>query len=735
MGVVYAAEQVRPVRRRVALKMLKAGVYSKEVLARFEAERQALAVMEHPGIAKVLDAGISDSGRPYFVMELVRGIRIDEYCDRNRLTIRARAELFIQLCMAVQHAHQKGVIHRDLKPSNILVTEQDGTPVPKIIDFGIAKATGQRLTDATMMTSLGLGIGTLAYMSPEQAEGSELDVDTRADIYSLGIILYQLLTDRPPMDPKQTGMPSFLATLVSRDESMPNPAQRFTSLDVDAQRDVANSRRAEVGELRKMLRGDLGWIVMRAIEKDRRRRYETANGLALELGRYLASEPVLARPPSARYRLARFANRHRAAVVLGGVAVLALVLGTIAASVGLVRARRAENAAQAEQVRAEREAETAQQVTSFLVDLFEVSDPSEAHGSAVTAREILDRGATRVERELSDRPLVQARMMAVMGTVYTGLGLYDDALPLLGRALDIRTKNLPADDPQIAASLDRLGNAQRNRGDLEAAEANLRRALAIREQAFGPHDDLVAHSLLSLGEVFLARSRLAEADSLLERALAIEEADVGEQHLEEATILQDLGSVSYYRGEYGKASQLYERAIALRQRRTGPNDPWLGNPLNNLGGVHFQEGRYDQALSDYKRAEEIWSAALGPDHPRVASALTNIAEAYTALGRYDEAEPIARRALSIKERNLSPNAPSIAVTLRVLGDVYSGEGRYGDAEPRYQRAIEIVESVYGADHPRLGEYLDAYARMLREAGRTDEAEQVEARRAALGGGG
>jgi serine/threonine protein kinase/tetratricopeptide (TPR) repeat protein len=735
MGVVYAAEQVRPVRRRVALKMMKPGVYSKEVLARFEAERQALAVMEHPGIAKVLDAGVSDSGRPYFVMELVRGIRIDEYCDRNRLSVRARIDIFVQLCQAVQHAHQKGVIHRDLKPSNILVTEQGGSPLPKIIDFGIAKATGHRLTDATMMTTLGQGIGTLAYMSPEQAEASELDVDTRSDLYSLGIILYQLVTDRPPLDPTQTGMPSFLATLVSRDESMPTPAQRFASLAHDVQEEVAAGRATQVAALRRVLRGDLAWIVMKAIEKDRNRRYETANGLALDLGRYLASEPVLARPPSARYRIARFTSRHRAAVVLGGVAALALVLGTTGATVGLVQARRAEAAAQVAQDRAEREAETARQVSDFLVDLFEVSDPGEARGSSVTAREILDRGAQRVEQELSDQPLVQARLMAVMGTVYEGLGLYDDALPLLGRALDLRRANLPSDDPEIAASLGRLGDVQRNRGDLETAEINLRQALTIREKASGPDDDLVAHALLALGDAVLARGKAQEADSLLQRALRIEEGNVGEQHLEEATILQDLGTVAYYRSDYREAARYYERAIALRERLRGPDDPWLATSLNNLGGVHFMEGDYDEALADYRRVEEIWSTTLGPDHPRVATVLTNIAETYSALGRYREAEPIARKALEIKERRLSPNEASIANTLRVLADVYRDEGRYTDAEPRYLRAIRIVESVFGPRHARLAEYLDAYARMLRDAGRADEAEAVEARRAALGDGG
>ncbi len=735
MGVVYAAEQLHPVRRRVALKMMKPGIDTKEVVARFEAERQALAVMEHPGIAKVLDGGVSESGRLYFVMELVRGIPIDEYCDRYTLPVVDRIELFVQLCHAVQHAHQKGVIHRDLKPSNVLVTEQDGTRVPKIIDFGIAKATGPRLTDATMMTSVGQAVGTLAYMSPEQAEGSELDIDTRADLYSLGVILYELLVGRVPVDPKQVGAPAFFARLVQRDLPFPTPAQRFAALNPEAREHIAAARGVPVAALLKLLRGDVAWVVMKAIEKDRNRRYETANGLALELDRYLRHEAVLARSPSPGYRLARFMRRHRAAVILAGVAAFALVAGTVATGLGLVRARRAQEAAQVAQQQAQRDAETARQVSNFLVDLFEVNDPSEARGDTVTAREILDRGARRIQVGLAGQPRVQARLMTVMGSVYAGLGLYDDALSLLGRALALQEQNLAPTDPQIAETLDQLGTLQRHRGDLDAAEKSHRRALSIREAAFGPDDPRVAHSFLSLGETLLARGKPSVADSLLQRALAIEQKDVGTQHPETSTILQDLGTVAYFQGDYPKASQYYSRAIGMRESQLGRDDPSLAPPLNNLGAVQFMEGHYGDALTDYLRVKEIWAKTLGPDHPRVATALTNIGEAYWALGRYKEAEPILRQALQIKERKLSPNEPSIATTLRVLGDVYRDEGRFKDAEPLYLRAIQITEKVFGSNHPRLAEPLASYAKMLRKEGRTAEAERVEKRRAGLAAGG
>jgi len=726
MGVVYAAEQLHPVRRRVAIKMMKLGLDSREVVGRFQAEREALAVMDHPGIAKVLDAGVSESGRPYFVMELVRGIRIDEYCDRFRLTVPERVELFVQLCHAVQHAHQKGVIHRDLKPSNVLVTEQDTKAVPKIIDFGIAKATGLPVSEAPVVTTLGQAMGTLAYMSPEQAEGSDLDVDTRADIYSLGIILFELLVGRVPLDPKEKGVPYFLSQLVSRDVPLPDTGERLG--DDPA---VAQSRGTDLATLRRLVRGDLGWIVMKAADKDRGRRYETANGLALDLGRFLADEPVLARPPSPGYRLSKLIRRHRGVVVAGAVAVVALVVGATAAGLGFVRASAASREAQAAEAQAETEAATARQVSDFLIDLFEVNDPMVARGGMMTVREILDRGARRVEAELADQPVVQARMMSAMGTVYQGLGLYDDALALLQRALTLREASLPPDDPEVGESLQRLGDIQRARGDLEPSEDNLRRALAIQEEKLGPEAPEVGQTLLSLGSTVLARGRPAEAQPLFTRALAVEEGTLGSDQRKVAAIVQELGTVAYYLDEYPKASQYWARAIAIRERQLGPDDPAIASALNNLGGVYYLEGRYDEALAAYERARGIWTKVLEPDHPRFGTVLTNIGETYIALGRLAEAESMLKEALRIKERNLSPDEPSIATTLKTLANAYRDQGRMREAEPRYRRALQILETVFGPNHPRLRPVLEPYAEMLRRDGRDEEAKAVEARVAGL----
>ncbi|MCG6955699.1 MAG: serine/threonine-protein kinase [Gemmatimonadetes bacterium] len=731
MGVVYDAEQFEPVRRRVALKMMKPGMDSREVVARFEAERQALAVMDHPGIAKVLDAGVADDGRPYFVMELVRGVRIDEYCDRFRLTLRERVELFIQLCLAVQHAHQKGVIHRDLKPSNVLVAEQDGRAVPKVIDFGIAKATGWQPADLPALTSLGVPIGTLAYMSPEQAESSELDVDTRADIYSLGVMLYEVLSGTVPVDLRVKGAPAFLAELISRDTTFPTPTQRLTATG-DAVRRIATSRGTNPDGLKKALSGDIQWVVMRAMEKDRARRYNTANGLALELRRYLNDEPVLARPPSAAYRLSKLVRRHRGVVAALSVAALALAVGTVAATVGMVRARAAREAALAAEQQAATEARTATQVSDFLVNLFEMNDPSESGGATVTAREILDRGADRVKTQLGDDPVVQARLMGTIGSVYDALGLYDNALDLLKRANALQEANLSPTDPELAKGLRLLGAAQQSRGgDLESAERSYRRALAILRQETAPDSTELARTIAGLGATVLSRGRAEEADSLLRRAMDIEERIPGLDDGILAKTVRNLGAAAYYRGKYPEAAQYYSRTVAMEQRRFGRDAPGAADALNNLGAVYFMEGHYDEALAAYQRAKDIWTKTLPPGHPRLAAALTNIGETYDKLGRYKEAEPLLLQALRIKERTLSPDETSNAVTLRVLADVYRDEGRYKEAEPRYLRAIQILEDALGPKHPRLGMVLDGYAKMLRASGRNDEAARVEARRAAL----
>ncbi len=719
MGYVYEAEQTEPVRRRVALKVIKSGMDTRQVVARFEAERQALAVMEHPNIAKVYDAGATEAGRPYFVMELVKGLPIHEYCDVHKLSIRQRLELFVSVCQAVQHAHQKGVIHRDLKPSNVLVSEGGAGAVPKIIDFGIAKATGQRLTEKTLVTEHGQAIGTPAYMSPEQAEMSGLDVDTRTDIYSLGVMLYELLVGRLPIDPSSVGVHVFLAQLVMRETDAPTPSSRLSSLG-DAQKYIASVRHLEPAALRRELKGDLDWIVMTAMEKDRTRRYETANALAMDLRRYLANEPVAARPPSTGYRLGKFVRRNRVAAAAAAVVALTLIVGAAVSAVGMVRATRAEE-------RAAREAEAARQVSDFLVSLFEVSDPGTARGNTITAREILDAGAERIEDELADQPRLQARMMHTIGDVYHELGLYDRAVEMLEAALAIRERTPGVDDVEIAESLNQLANLYRERGRYDEAEPLFLRALAIWERELGRNHPQAAVALSNLGSLHMEQGDYAAAETLLSQSVTVSETAYGPDDPRVGASLTNLAISFWAQGQLKAAEPLLTRALAIEERSHGADHPDVAESLNNLGALYWTLERYADAEPLYERARRIFEKALGPDHLNTAAVLNNLGETYWVQGKYDDAEPMYRRSLEIKEKVLEPDHPSIAMTLNNLGNLYRDEGRPDDAEAAYQRALAIREKVFGFEGGPVVETLEGYARLLRQTGRPEEAAELEER--------
>ena len=726
MGIVYEAEQTDPVRRRVALKILKLGMDTKQVLARFEAERQALAVMEHPNIAKVLDAGATENGRPYFAMELVHGVRLTDYCNQNRLPVRQRLELFIPVCQAIQHAHQKGVIHRDLKPSNVLVTERNGEPVPTVIDFGIAKAISQRLTERTLVTEYGQAIGTPAYMSPEQAEMSGMDVDTRTDVYSLGVVLYELLVGRLPLDPEQIGVNAFIARLVMREMEHRTPSDEFSNPG-DEVRSIAKERRADPTTLRRELQRDLDWIVMKAMETDRNRRYDTVNGLAMDIRRHLNDEPVFARPPSARYRLVKFVRRNRTAVAASVVVAVSLVAGATAATVGMVRATRAETATALE-------AEAAQEVSDFLVELFGVSNPSEARGNTVTAREILDEGANRITEQLADQPVLQARLLATIGTVYRRMGLLDRALPLLEQALALREQELGPNHTDVAASVVDLARFHTARGNFAKAETLAVRALAINERALDPGHPTVAATVSTLGGIYFNQGKYDEAEPLWQRAAAIYERIHGAEHALVAGQISNLGGLRMRQGRLEDAAPLLERALEIRERVLEQDHPDLAASLLNLGVLYWFLGRYAEAEPLYVRTLDIFERTLGPEHPKTASALNNLGETYWALERYADAEPLFLQALAIKEKILDPDHPDIASTLNGLANLHRDQRRYADAEAEYRRALRIRERALGPNAARVAGTLEDYGKMLRAAGRVAEAEPIEARAAAIRAG-
>jgi serine/threonine protein kinase len=518
MGEVWMAEQRQPMQRKVALKIIKTGMDTRSVVARFEAERQALALMDHPNIAKVLDAGATDSGRPYFVMELVKGTPITTYCDQRRLTLRQRLELFLPVCRAIQHAHQKGIIHRDVKPSNVLIAPYDGWLVPKIIDFGVAKAIGQRLTERTLYTGFGSVVGTLEYMSPEQAELNNQDIDTRSDIYTLGVLLYELLTGTTPLGHERVTHAAFTEMLRAvREEDPPKPSTRLsdsqeTLVSIAAQRDTEPAR------LTKLVRGELDWIVMKALEKDRNRRYETVSSLAHDIENYLHDEPVLACPPSTGYRVKKFLRRNKGPVAAIAVVLLALVVGIVGTTLGMLRAQQARRDADA------RAAETLA-VLGFLEN--KGPDIVEDKAKAVMVHEqiLIFRRATLGP----DHPDT-LRGMHQVASLYHDLGRNADALALCDETLRVRTAKLGPDHPLTLISGELKAKILFDSGQRDEGLKDHAKTLALLRAKMGPDSPYTLDGMRNLATNYLGAGRAADALKLCKEAHALSMAKYGRDH-------------------------------------------------------------------------------------------------------------------------------------------------------------------------------------------------------------
>jgi eukaryotic-like serine/threonine-protein kinase len=631
MGEVWLAEQVVPVRRQVALKVIKAGMDTAQVIARFEAERQALALMDHPAIAVVFDAGTTPEGRPYFVMEHVRGEPITAYCDRHRLSTPQRLDLFIQVCEGVQHAHQKGVIHRDLKPSNVLVTVQNDRPVPKIIDFGVAKATTQRLTERTLYTELGVMIGTPEYMSPEQAEMTGLNIDTRTDVYALGVLLYELLTGVLPFDRHTLlarGLDEIRRTI--REVEPTRPSARVTGVG-PATNEAATRRHTQPGALARELRGDLDWITMKTLEKDRTRRYQSSTELAADVRRHLEHDPVTAGPPSATYRLRKFARRHRFGAAVSASAVVLIV--AFAAAV-VVQARRVA----VERDRANREATASKQVSDFLVGLFKVADPSEARGRTLTAREILANGAREMEQSLRAQPEVRARLQTTIGTVYTNLGLYDEALPLLQRALETRKRLLGNDDADTLLTTNQLANVLWFQGKLAEAEPMYTEVSLRRRRVLGAEHPDTLRADFDLASVFGLRERWGEAEQLMKKTLEVQSRVLGADHPDTLASLGNLQYLYYHQNRYAEAGHIAARVLERERRILGPDHPETLVSAHNLATIHHKSGRLDEAEKMLQEVIGGMRRVLGDAHPRTCRSLAALASLYVDQKRFGDAE-------------------------------------------------------------------------------------------------
>jgi tetratricopeptide (TPR) repeat protein len=658
-GVVYMAQQEEPVRRRVALKVIKLGMDTKSVIARFEAERQALALMDHPNIAKVLDAGATETGRPYFVMELVRGIKITEFCDQNNHSTRERLGLFVQVCQAVQHAHQKGVIHRDLKPSNILVTSRDGVAVPKVIDFGIAKATtDQPLTDKTLFTAFEQFMGTPAYMSPEQAEMSELGTDTRSDIYSLGVLLYELLTGQTPFDPKdllRVGLDAMRRTI--REQEPARPSTRLSTLLEGELSEIARHRQIDAPRLIHLVRGDLDWIVMKCLEKDRARRYETANGLAMDVQRYLGDEPVVARPPGNFYRFQKLVRRNKLAFAAATVVTLALLTALVLSTWFLAK----EMAARQRAVVAERKAQTAasksQRVAEFLKRALKSVGPSVALGRDTTMlAEILDETAKSVSQELTNEPEVAAELCLTLAETYHDLGRYKEMEKVARQALQFARTRPDAENASVALALTSLGDALQHLGevnlaDFKEAEKYSREGLAMSRKVLGNDHPKTALAVEHLSNILADQGRYAEGEAMKREALAMHKRIIGPECPEVAKTLSDLASLVAEQPSRMEEGEAMEReALAMQRKLLGPDHPDIAKALHFLGIALYGQGKHAEAESTLRQAIAMWKKLQANDRQEIAGALQDLSYVLLDRGKLDEAEARNREALAMKKR-------------------------------------------------------------------------------------
>ncbi len=722
MGVVYLAEQEAPVRRQVALKIIKPGLDSAEVVARFEAERQALALMSHENIARVLDAGETNTGRPFFVMEVVNGISITKYCDQETLTPRQRLELFLPVCQAVQHAHQKGIIHRDLKPSNVLIALDDGRPVPKIIDFGVAKATCQRLTERTMFTGLGQVIGTLEYMSPEQAEGSTLDVDTRSDIYSLGVLLYELLTGMTPLDKKKLHSAALGEMLrMIREDDPAKPSTRI-SQSGDALPSISAQRNTEPAALPKIMRGELDWIVMKCLEKDRSHRYETANGLARDIQRHLNDEPVEACPPSAGYRLRKFLRRYRGPVAAASVIAVLLVAGIVGTTWGMVEALNQKREAR-------QQADIAKAVSDFLQhDLLGQADVSLQPGGTqgrdpdVKVRTLLDRTAERLNGRFADQPLTEAAIRMTLAATYRNLGFSAEAQPHADRAAMLRIAGLGQNHHDALQAKLVQAILYYDLGQYDRTESACHDVLNARGDHAG-RDDLHIHAKQYLALVFRDRGQYQKAEEMYKVALRDVTTEQGANHSEAQFIKHGLAVVYHYREMHERAAPLFREVVEWRSDNLGRDHRDTQNSLQGLAAALTALRRFDEAEPIYHELIEATSR-LRPDHPNLLNYKTSLALLRFRQGSYDQAETLYREVVEARLAKRGPDHPDTLGAKNSLAAALNGPGKRDQAVPLLLDVVERARTILGIAHPDTQLYFSNLITCYEETNRHDLAEPL-----------
>jgi eukaryotic-like serine/threonine-protein kinase len=684
MGQVWLAEQSAPVKRQVALKIIKAGRYDDSALLRFDVERQTLAIMNHPAIAKVFDAGSTAEGQPYFVMEYVPGLPITQYCDRKRLPAQERLALFIKVCEGVQHAHQKAIMHRDLKPSNILVVEVDGKPMPRIIDFGIAKAISKQSEDETLMTRAGAMVGTPGYMSPEQADPSVLDVDTRTDVYSLGVVLYELLTGVLPFDLKQLQSKPFHEVLRQLNEEDPtSPSTRIGGDPTSTA--IAENRNTDPRQLANLLRGDLDWITLKALEKDRARRYGSPSELAADIERYLQNLPVLARPASASYRLRKYIRRHRVAVAVASGALAMLVAFAVMQAVQLRRITR--------------ERDRANRITEFMTNMFKVADPNEARGNSITAREILDKSSREIETGLAKDPQLQAQLMGTMGQVYVSMGLFPQGQAMLERAVQTGRRIGGPDDPDALRAMSYLSFLLLRQGRYADAEKLFKDAIPGQQRVFGPNDTITLNTRRYLASVLEFEGKYSEADSIITKILADDRRALGPENAETLRAMNVMANILDDERRVPAAEKVYRQTLEIQKRTLGPDAPETLTSASNLAGALQELGRLGEAEKLQRETLDARTHVLGPDHPDTLAVKANLANTLDSASRFAEAEAIYHEVLDTQARVLGSDNPDTLLTAGNLGSTLQRDGKLAEAEKLQRSILDSKRRVLGPDHP------------------------------------